>query len=442
LDDVYNSAIVTPPIVVCVLGMHRSGTSLVARLTNLLGVNLGDESEIVVAAPDNPRGFWEHPRFRTLNDELLARLGVSWDTVETLPPAWQDDPSLNDLREQARSAIEIFAGEPIWGWKDPRTCVTLPFWQPLAPPMRYVICLRSVLDVAHSLADRNGLTINSGAKLWFHYTASALERTSGAPRICIFSEDVVSNPREQAGRLSRFIHGDDRPAAIETNEIGEAVDAELHHHRSSLADVAGEAALPDAAKTLYLLLRTVTPEALASAGFDGVLATLREVAGERGPADIIGELRSVTDRLDRALDERTIELADRSRELDERTRELDERTRELAERADELAARLIELQERDRRIVERDRQIEEGAREISVLTGRCEGNEARIATLTAEFRSLSSIHQTTLETNQELASQLQTIYNSRAWRWLTEYRRMRRRFDRRSWNSQTATKRT
>ena len=30
-----------PPVVVCMLGMHRSGTSLLARLLNFAGVELG-----------------------------------------------------------------------------------------------------------------------------------------------------------------------------------------------------------------------------------------------------------------------------------------------------------------------------------------------------------------------------------------------------------------
>ena len=100
--------------------MHRSGTSLIARLTNLLGVNLGQESDIVQAAPDNPKGFWEHPRFRVLNDELLARLGVSWDTVDTLPAGWQDDPSLDDLRDRAREALGPVGRRRVW----PRTGVS------------------------------------------------------------------------------------------------------------------------------------------------------------------------------------------------------------------------------------------------------------------------------------------------------------------------------
>ena len=399
--------------------MHRSGTSLVARLTNLLGVNLGQEPDIVQAAADNPRGFWEHPQFKSLNDELLARLGVSWDTVDTLPTGWQDDPSLDDLRQQARDAIAIFATDARWGWKDPRTCVTLPFWQPLTPPMRYVICLRSVLDVAKSLAHRNGMPINRGARLWVHYTAAALQWTSQAPRLCVFYEDVLDNPQEQAARLNRFISGGKPLEPATLARLREAIDLELNHHRSSLIDVIREAALPDAAKSFFVMLRSNKGDALAAAGngFNDTLAALREVVREPGPAAIVDDLRIANERLDRALD-------DRRRELDDRNRELDDRNRELADRIHELAARTHELEARDREIAER-------VGEIAELAARCDGYEQRLGALGDELRALSSTYQASLATNQELETQLRTIFTARAWHWLSEYRRVRRWINRR-----------
>jgi hypothetical protein len=456
---------VTVPNVICVLGMHRSGTSLIARIVNLLGVSLGPESDIVQAAPDNPRGFWEHPRFRILNDELLARLGVSWDTVATLPAGWQDDRSLDDLRDQARRAIEMFAGEAMWGWKDPRTCVTLPFWQPLTPPLRYIICLRSVLDVARSLEHRDALPVQTGARLWVHYTAAAFQSTSGAPRVCVFYEDLLTDPGGQAARLSRFINGDDHRAAVPLDEIRQAVDLDLHHHRSSLVDVVRDPALPDAAKSLFVMLRTHAPEALASGanGFHGIVGSLREIAGEPAPATTIDDLRSEAERLNRTLEDRTRELgervgelAERTRELEDRKRELEDHKRELAERAGELADRTRALEDRDRQLEDRNRELAEHARdlaergreleqrlhEIAELAARCDGYDERLTALTAEFRALSTAHQAALATTQELVTQLQTIYNSRAWRWLTRYRRMRRRIDRREWDSRAVTKRT
>jgi DNA repair exonuclease SbcCD ATPase subunit len=273
-----------------------------------------------------------------------------------------------------------------------------------------------VLDVARSLQRRNALPIETGARLWLHYTAAAFQSTSSAPRICVFYDDLLADPHEQVARLNRFITGRKRLAATQLERIREAVDLELHHHHSSLVDVVRERALPDAAKSLFVMLRTSAPDALAtgSSGFDEVVGSLRAVAGDPAPGPIIEELGAESERLGRELEQRTGELSERRRELEERTGELEARTRELEDRTRQLEARTSELDARTR----------------------------ELEALTAEYRSLSSAHLAALGTNQELGAQLQSIFNSRAWRWLTEYRRMRRWFDRRSWDEQTATKRT
>ncbi|MEX0585828.1 MAG: hypothetical protein WD176_04250, partial [Pirellulales bacterium] len=75
--------------IICVLGMHRSGTSLVTRLLNLLGVDLGVSAALRPADRFNPTGYWEHQAFIDINDELLRRLGGSWRQIpRLLSPGW------------------------------------------------------------------------------------------------------------------------------------------------------------------------------------------------------------------------------------------------------------------------------------------------------------------------------------------------------------------
>jgi len=61
---------------------------------------------------------------------LLNELGGAWD----LPPKADQnftDPHLDPLRMKARLLIEGFDSASVWGWKDPRNSLTLPFWQDL-----------------------------------------------------------------------------------------------------------------------------------------------------------------------------------------------------------------------------------------------------------------------------------------------------------------------
>ena len=140
--------------IVCVLGMHRSGTSVAARLMNLLGVYLGAEERLLDSQPDNPKGFWEYQPIFELNEEILGRLGGTWHEPPPMPPGWETAAELADLRQRARDLVARTFASGDWGWKDPRTCLTLPFWKAILPPVHYVICMRSPAEVAASLEER------------------------------------------------------------------------------------------------------------------------------------------------------------------------------------------------------------------------------------------------------------------------------------------------
>ena len=58
-----------------VLGMHRSGSSAVARGMMALGMELGER--LVPVQPDNPTGFWEDKKVVDLNDAILASAGLA-----------------------------------------------------------------------------------------------------------------------------------------------------------------------------------------------------------------------------------------------------------------------------------------------------------------------------------------------------------------------------
>jgi O-antigen biosynthesis protein len=234
--------------------MHRSGTSLVSRLLNLLGVHLGPDHAVSKRGGDNPKGYWEHQSLVALNDEMLARFGGRWDEPPELPPSWTRDPRVEDLREAARHLLaRDFAAEPLWGWKDPRTCLTLPFWQDLIGPMRYVVCVRNPAAVAASLARRNGMSFDRAERLWLLHVQASLAHTSGQPRMFVSYEDLVDDWRPALRRLAAFI-GDPDPADDPRvhDAVSEFVEREMCHHRLSMEDVVGDARITFPTKAAYL----------------------------------------------------------------------------------------------------------------------------------------------------------------------------------------------
>src|SRR5262249_45296500 len=165
---------VSTPTIVCTLGMHRSGTSLVSRILNVRGVYLGPEEHLMRPSADNPTGHWESRLIKQINDEILSILGGTWQEPPPLPTGWERSPELAAPRRRAREIIEgDFAGSELWGFKDPRSSLTLPFWQRILDPMRYVICLRNPIDVAASAQDRSrendAVPFEHGIELWLTY---------------------------------------------------------------------------------------------------------------------------------------------------------------------------------------------------------------------------------------------------------------------------------
>src|SRR5215213_1037932 len=105
---------------VAIVGMHRSGTSMIAKLLQLAGLNLGDEAELMPPAEENPEGFYEHLQFVRLNDEVLNVAGAGWDCPPVPEFDW-NDAALDSFRDRARSLASPLEERLPWGWKDPRT---------------------------------------------------------------------------------------------------------------------------------------------------------------------------------------------------------------------------------------------------------------------------------------------------------------------------------
>ena len=89
---------------VVVLGMHRSGTSILTRALQDHGCALS--SELLGANPSNPSGHWESSVAIAINDKLLADLGRSWDDLRELPPAWMQGPEAQEAKARIKILLD------------------------------------------------------------------------------------------------------------------------------------------------------------------------------------------------------------------------------------------------------------------------------------------------------------------------------------------------
>ena len=237
--------------------MHRTGTSLTARILNLLGVDLGRQSGLLeTKSEENPKGFWEQVAIKEFNDELLGALGGTWDAPPDLEPGWEYDPGLSEYRERAQQLIvDQFGDAELWGWKDPRSAILLPFWQQIVPDLSYVVCLRHPHGVAESMIRRrNNIDAAVAHELWLRYTTDALLHTRQGRRVMVFFEDFFEDLDRQVHHLAAFLDRD--PMTIEPgvwSKIRALADPSLWRNRTSPDDDAG---LPGEVRALWVGLRS------------------------------------------------------------------------------------------------------------------------------------------------------------------------------------------
>ena len=247
----------TQPVVI--LGMSRSGTTLLARLLSRLGLFLGHRM-----AED-----LEAVYFHSLNATMIKRIHGYWDNPGPVRYFLQDDGAVKmtvqhlevDLTSYRVASflgwVNFFKYRSLlnydrpWGWKDPQTILTLPLWLALFPQAKIVYIVRNGVDVAHSLRameqrviakrqkknsrrlkrmtlrnqlERAGfkgsarsLCLAGGFSLWEEYVAQAEECLVAVDndRCVIKFEDLLAEPKTQLLRLQQFCQLDASEEAVD-----------------------------------------------------------------------------------------------------------------------------------------------------------------------------------------------------------------------------------
>ena len=238
-----------PATAVAVIGMPRSGTSLTTQILGQAGAYLGPGEEMVRPGEWNPTGFWEIRRIEELNRRLLKTL--DGDGVAP-PPGWAGSDALAGERAEARALLsELFAGRRRWALK---ITAALPFWQRVASPSHYVICVRNPVDVAASLEGREGVDRTRVLDTWTRHMAATLAYTSGLPRTFVAFDDFRAARRASVERLWRCAGNAGSLGGADAARLEASIEESLLHHRTTAAETVSDPSVPPETKAMYLLV--------------------------------------------------------------------------------------------------------------------------------------------------------------------------------------------
>jgi hypothetical protein len=243
---------------VFVLGMHRSGTSLATRLINLLGVPAPIDEDLLPTDSGNPRGYWESASLVAFNDRLLGDLGSDMTCPIAFTTGWEDDPRLDGLdREAADAFARAFPG-PHWVFKDPRNCITFPFWVRALDIQPLVILIhRNPCEIASSYRNHwgDGDGIPYLFALWERYLRQTLCHIEGIPVLVTSYEHLLAEPVAWSERARQFLSRSGVSVQQAPREIIlDFVDAHLRHASFTRRDFLESTAVTDAQRALFLAL--------------------------------------------------------------------------------------------------------------------------------------------------------------------------------------------
>jgi hypothetical protein len=262
-----------------VLGMHRSGTSALAGLLVRLGAQ--GPRTLMPADASNPKGYWESTAVCDFHERLLRALDSRWDTYTQLDPDWYRSHAALDWGIEGRGVIRAEFGDASrFVLKDPRMCRLLPFWLPLfaaeAVAPVAILALRNPLEVASSLAARDGLDRELSLAVWLRHVLDAERDTRDTRRTFVRYADLLTDWRGVARGLERDLGGAwSTLSPTDEAEVQRFVHPDLRHHDAGDGSLDVAPALADWVQRTSAALdqlhgRDAALEATARETLDGV----------------------------------------------------------------------------------------------------------------------------------------------------------------------------
>ena len=173
-----------PQRILCILGMHRSGTSCLTGSLQQGGLFLGKHH---TWNEYNRKGNRENQDVVNLHEAIFKANGLNWkkplrpieNTLAASPAAvWEPQHVA-----RAEEILAEYAEKSLWGFKDPRTLMVLDGWHALVPNMEFVGIYRHPMAVAQSLASRPAMpvSIEEGLGMWYMYNSQLLREYQRNP---------------------------------------------------------------------------------------------------------------------------------------------------------------------------------------------------------------------------------------------------------------------
>jgi hypothetical protein len=229
-----------------VLGMHRSGTSM---LSGLLVTGLGYEvgGPLIGSKFDNEKGFFELIDVVLQNDEFMNLQQIDWSAnvyhydYKKALEAKESGEAKFTYGKRALLFLNNADNAP-WIQKDPRMCITLKTWLPLITSEPAVLwTYRHPMEVAHSLIAREAsFSLDHALRIWIVYNMRGIQNSAGLCRVYTNNDAVLANPLNEVKRLSQQLTDKcgvpPPPNELTEEQVAKFVDTSLQHNKKKVGE--------------------------------------------------------------------------------------------------------------------------------------------------------------------------------------------------------------
>jgi hypothetical protein len=327
---------------VVVLGVHRSGTSVVTRGLQVMGVELRDRLMPAVSG-NNDKGFWEDIDINALNIEALNFLNSDWHFLAPI------EPSQVEALQRAgflNRAIELLAHKTsdtsIFGFKDPRVTRLLPFWKQVFTEshlnVSYVLTLRHPLSVSQSLTKRDGFDDEKNHLLWLGHMITCLAGTIGEKCIVVDYDHLMQSPDSEINRMADLLQLQIDTQKLEEYKTG-FLDEQLRHTVYLPRDLMSDDAVPPLLLDVYfeVLKLSHKDEQTDSESFrNKVDIWLTEFSKQKSTLVLVDKLTLRITSLNRILDEKEQYINEKEQYINAKELQLDDLSWHATERENRL----------------------------------------------------------------------------------------------------------
>ncbi|MGA4533303.1 hypothetical protein ACPA1H_23480 [Ectopseudomonas chengduensis] len=448
---------------ILILGMHRSGTSALSGVLNILGVDLG--SHLMQPKAENPKGFFENDLIFEVNEDLLAQAGSSV----------HDDffneskiDNIYDLDKLKSVLLEEFKLSKLFSIKDPRIGYLLPVYiqalKALDIDIKVIVPIRSPLEVARSLQVRNGFSLEKGLLHWAYHFLVVEKFSRALPRVFTSFEELIQAPRKTIGLIEKNLGLDLlRNYELKKELVHDFLTPDLKHHTIAM-DNALES-LPKILQDIVCLLPKLNALDI-SKELDLLRIQLFENQALFYNSNVIGifneyiqieeilkvkdyELIHIKQELnakDQSLEQIQIELQSKERELLLADQKLQEKAQvlEYAKQGLQVKDQLLEDALQKARYSVRELQkfkqeLQSVSQELELSKQKLQANEQELIntkqrlqekdqTLRLQISMRDQDFNNAQEKISELNHELLTMYKSRSWRMTRALREVKRKF--------------